>query len=92
MERGGPRNVPARPVERGGARNESGELSGPTRTVDFKGGTAAAAAAEEEEEEEAMVTASASSLCCCHLTRIADFASACRLEDLRRVTQPPPPE
>ena len=80
-------------MERGDARNESGELSGPTRTIDFKGGTAAA---EEEEEEEvvveAMVTASASSLCCCHLTRIADFASACRLEDLRRFTEPPPLE
>ena len=84
MERGGPRNVPSRPVERGGARNESGELSGPTRTLEFKGGVAAVA--EEEEEVEAMVT------CCCHLTRIADFASACRLEDLRRFTEPPPLE
>jgi hypothetical protein len=47
-----------------------------------------AAAAVEEEEEEAMVTVSASSLCCCHLTRIADFASACRIEYLRRFTEP----
>ena len=39
-------------MERGDARNESGELSGPTRTIDFKGGTAAA---EEEEEEEVVV-------------------------------------
>ena len=31
-------NEPGRPVERGDARNESGDLIGPTRTLNFKGG------------------------------------------------------